>query len=311
VSTGPRAALPKVAEHDTPQRGVVPGDATSQSAGFTQCHHKQLAVVSTGIGRVVRGVTGLTQCLDREADPTAASGTGSQPEPMLAVANMLNAPMSAALKSFVGPVGIDSIYYCGAMIDLSGVLNMLSPLFTAHLPAAAAAAVPALAAPKAGLGGLVGGLADSLGGGGGVPAGLGQAASVGGLSVPQAGAMASPAIRLVATASEAAGLDSLPAAGPGGWSGGMPPIVSAVNAPRNGAAGARPESRHTVIPPMAGTPEVHEGTPGWGMKPNGRAAEDALSERERYELHTLREEMAEVAMERDAAARLIEEAIRR
>jgi hypothetical protein len=49
------------------------------------------------------------------------------------------------------------------------------------------------------------------------------------------------------------------------------------------------------------------------MKPTGRAADafDALSERERYELHTLREEMAEVAMERDAAARLIEEAIRR
>jgi hypothetical protein len=46
------------------------------------------------------------------------------------------------------------------------------------------------------------------------------------------------------------------------------------------------------------------------MKPNGRAS-DALSERERYELDELRKELTELAMERDAAARLIREAIRR
>jgi hypothetical protein len=35
VSSGPRATLPTVAEHTTAQRGVVPGDGTSQAAGFT------------------------------------------------------------------------------------------------------------------------------------------------------------------------------------------------------------------------------------------------------------------------------------
>jgi hypothetical protein len=38
---------------------------------------------------------------------------------------------------------------------------------------------------------------------------------------------------------------------------------------------------------------------------------DALSDRERYELHTLRNEIAELAKQRDKAARLIKEAIRR
>jgi hypothetical protein len=48
------------------------------------------------------------------------------------------------------------------------------------------------------------------------------------------------------------------------------------------------------------------------MKPNGRASDalGALSERERDELDELRKHITELAMERDAAARLIREAIR-
>jgi PPE-SVP subfamily C-terminal region len=148
-----------------------------------------------------------------------------------------------------------------------------------------------------------------------VSAGLGEAATVGGLSVPQSWATASPAIRLAATALPAAGLDGLPqagAAGPGGF-GGMPPMVGAVNAPRNGAAGPRPESRLKVIPELAAAPGAHERAPDRGMQPTGHAADavDALSERERYELHTLRQEIADLAMERDAVDRLIKEAMRR
>jgi hypothetical protein len=68
-----------------------------------------------------------------------------------------------------------------------------------------------------------------------------------------------------------------------------------------------------VIPEMARESGVHQGTPDRGMKPAGHAAdaEDALSDRERYELHTLRNEIAELAKQRDKAARLIKEAIRR
>jgi hypothetical protein len=84
-----------------------------------------------------------------------------------------------------------------------------------------------------------------------------------------------------------------------------------VNAPRNGADSPRPESRLKVIPQLGTAPGAHDGTPDRGMTPTGRAAEDALSDRERYELHTLRNEIAELAKQRDKAARLIKEAIRR
>jgi PPE-SVP subfamily C-terminal region len=148
-----------------------------------------------------------------------------------------------------------------------------------------------------------------------VSAGLGKAATVGALSVPQSWATASPAIRLAATALPAAGLDALPQAGAAGLGGfgGMPMVGGVVNAPRHGAAGARPESRLKVIPQMPGEAGGNEVIPDRGMTPTGRAldAVDALSERERYELHTLRNEIAELAKQRDKAARLIKEAIRR
>jgi hypothetical protein len=46
MSSGPRAALPTVAEHGIAPRGVVSGDDTSQSAGFTRCGHRQPGSVS-------------------------------------------------------------------------------------------------------------------------------------------------------------------------------------------------------------------------------------------------------------------------
>jgi hypothetical protein len=81
LSSGPRAALPKVAEHDTAHRGVVPGDDTSQLAGFPQCHHRPPGVgIYSHQERALDGVTGPTkQCLDRDIDPAAASGTGIPP----------------------------------------------------------------------------------------------------------------------------------------------------------------------------------------------------------------------------------------
>jgi hypothetical protein len=106
-------------------------------------------------------------------------------------------------------------------------------------------------------------------------------------------------------------LDGLPQArlaGFGGSVGGMPPIVGAVNAPRNGAAGPRPESRLKVIPQLGTAPGVDQGTPGrWVNAPRGNSQ---LSERE--ELNGLRQAIAELAKERDvlirSASRLIKEA---
>jgi hypothetical protein len=83
-----------------------------------------------------------------------------------------------------------------------------------------------------------------------------------------------------------------------------------VNAPRNGADSPRPESRLKVIPQMARESGVDQGTPDRAMT-RASDAVDALSDRERFELHTLRNEIAELAKQRDKAARLIKEAIRR
>jgi PPE-repeat protein len=182
-------------------------------------------------------------------------------------------------------------------------------------PAAAASTASTVSPPAAGLGTLAGSYGSGVGGAG-VSAGLGQAASVGGLSVPQSWATASPAIRLAATALPAAGLGGLPqagAAGLGGSFGGMPmsamPMMGgAVNAPRNGAAGPRPESRLKVIPQMAGESGVHEGTP----RRRGNAPRGNGPSSEREELDGLRQAIAELAKERDvlmrSAARLIKEA---
>jgi PPE-SVP subfamily C-terminal region len=229
----------------------------------------------------------------------------------------LNTPVSQGLSGLIGSTGNPILYGGTYTFVAAGVTNLFDGLFAEKAIAAVtpAAAAPALAAPEAGLGGLAGGLADSLGGGG-VSAGLGQAATVGGLSVPQSWATASPEIRLAATALPAAGLDGVPQAGEAGFGGpfgGMPMMGGVVNAPRNGAAGPRPESRLKVIPQLGAAPGVDEGTPDRGIKPTGRAADavDALSERERYELHTLRQEIADLAMERDAVDRLIQEAMRR
>jgi PPE-repeat protein len=220
--------------------------------------------------------------------------------------SLVNSPGSQALNKFAGALGTFTHWIHQSGFVASGTNSMLGPLI-AGMPAA-----PAIAAPKGALGTVVG----PLGGGAGVSAGLGKAATVGSLSVPQSWGTASPAIRLAATALPAAGLDGWPqpgAAGLGGWSGGMPMVGGVVNASRNGAAGARPESRLKVIPQLAAAPGVHDGTPDRGMTPTGRTADavDALSDRERYELHTLRNEIAELAKQRDKAARLIKEAIRR
>jgi PPE-repeat protein len=265
----------------------------------------------------------------------AASPAGATPNLLSQVANMLQSPASTSLAdtllgplvSFVnspGNMALNKLFgdigtYVSLLFETgfaaTGVINTVrGPIM------GAAAAVPpaaaALSAPKAGLEGLAGSLTGSYGpGGAGVSAGLGKAATVGGLSVPQSWGAASPAIRLAAAALPAAGLDGWPQAGAAGLGGfgGMPMVGGLVNASRNDAAGARPESRHKVIPQLARESGVDEGTPDRGIKPTAPAADavDVLSERERYELHKLREEIAELAMERDAVDRLIQESMRR
>jgi PPE-repeat protein len=293
---GASAAATTVTPFNPPPPTTNPAGTGTQAAAVTHA----AASPAGAAQNVLSGVPNTLQSLASAPSPNASA----------AILSFVNSPGNQSLEKLLGSVtdvedtGFQVNLYVGA-----GLVNPLLPLYPGAVPAAPAAAAK-LAAPAAGLGGLAGGLTGSYGPG--VSAGLGRAATVGSLSVPQSWATASPAIRLAATALPAAGLDSVPQAGTAGLGGfgGMPMMGGMVNAPRNGAAGPGPESRLKVIPQLGTAPGVDQGTPDRGRT---RAADvvDALSDRERYELHTLRNEIAELVKQRDKAARLIKEAIRR
>jgi PPE-repeat protein len=293
---GASAAATTVTPFSPPPQTTNPAGAGAQGAAVTQA---------------ATSPAGTAQNMFSQVPTTLQSlGTGAN----LGVANALNNPWVTDFEAIGNGIGGYTAFWgavtvlpAGSMfVGIPPITGAISATMKAAVAAPAAAVAPAIAAPEA----AVGGLAGSLGGGGGVSAGLGGAATVGSLSVPQSWATASPAIRLAATALPAAGLDGVPqvgAAGLGGF-GGLPMMGGVVNAPRNGAAGPRPESRVKVIPQLAREPGVNEGTPGrWANAPRGDAA---LSERE--ELNGLRQAIAELAKEHEVleweAARLIKKA---
>jgi PPE-repeat protein len=306
---GASAAATTLTPFTSPTQNTDPAGIGAQAAAVTSATSAPTGTAQNALAQVTSTLQSL------------ASGASSNP--VTGILNILKSPLNQALETLVGSAGSDATYPIGVLLVSVGVLGMLAPLFAVVGESPVSAASSVSAGPGAGLGTLAGsygsgvGAAGSAGlGGAGVSAGLGRAGAVGGLSVPRSWATAAPAIRLAATALPAAGLDGLPAAGaaaPPGWFGGMPPMLgSVVNAPRNGAAGLSPESRLKVIPQLAAAPGGREGTPDRGFKPHGHASDalGALSGRERNELDELRTQIAELAMERDAVARLIKEAIR-
>jgi PPE-repeat protein len=291
---GASAAATTVTPFNPPPPTTNPAGTGTQAAAVSQAAASPAGATQNSLSQVPAMLQSL--------------GTGAN----LGVANVLNNPWVNDFETIVSGLGGYTYAFSAITVDPAGAMFVGIPAITTAIAkgmagaAAPAAAIPAAAAPDA----AVGGLAGSLGSGGGVSAGLGGAATVGSLSVPQSWATASPPIRLAATALPAAGLDGLPQVGPAGFGGfgGMPPMVGAVNAPRNGAAGPRPESRVKVIPQMGAAPDVNEGTRGrWANAPRRNGP---LSERE--ELNGLRQAIAELAKEHDvlvsSAARLIKEA---
>jgi PPE-repeat protein len=299
---GASAAATALSPFNPPPQTTNPAGTGTQAAALTHAAASPAGAAQNVLAQVPNSL----QSLASGGLPDAATAP---------IMNFLNSPGSLALSGLIGPIGSIEFSSVSSYFPFVGVLNSLTPLY-AGIPsapeAAAEAALPEAVLPD--LADLAGSHASGMGGAG-VSAGLGRAATVGGLSVPQSWATASPAIRLAATALPVAGLDGLPQAGTAGLGGfgGMPMMGGVVNASRNGAAGPRPESRLKVIPQLGTAPGGHEGIPDRGITPTGRAVDavDALSERERYELQTLREEIADLAMERDAVDRLIREAMRR
>jgi len=265
----------------------------------------------------------------------AATSAQSAINPLQALADLINefnaTPLGEGLTSLFDTIGANQTFYSGYTFLACAPLFLLAPLMQLALPnlGAGGGLVSSVSAAPDALGSsLAGSLGSEVGaagvGGVDVSAGLGRAASLGGLSVPQSWGTAAPEIRLAARALPIAGLNGVPAAtsSPGGFFGGIPPVGSVVNAPRNGESGAsspprrdglaaryRPRTR--VIAQMPGEAGAHdESFHGW-LPPDRhvRVEEDLLSERERNELAELRRERDELAMER-VAARLIKEAIR-
>ncbi|WP_438502047.1 PPE family protein [Mycobacterium paraseoulense] len=209
----------------------------------------------------------------------------------------------------------------GLNFDASGALLTLAPpVAAAWNPLVNSLSAPASAASQvsggAGSGSaLVNASGSGAGASPGVSAGLGEAASVGKLSVPSSWGT-SPAIRLAATALPSPGLDGLPHAGAvaPGFYGGMPPmgpVASVVNAPRGEQGRLRAGARHKVIPALGGETGMQDDPAGRWVAANA-AAEDGGGSSEREELIALRKAMADVTRQRDVlkrtAATLIKEA---
>ena len=227
------------------------------------------------------------------------------------------------LNGLAGSTGEYALVYASSAYLTGGILAQEFPLMALALPAAAAEASAVSPAGAAGLGSTLvssygsGASASGLAGlgatgGAGVSAGLGESASVGKLSVPPSWGTASPAIRLAATAMPLDGLSHAAAAAPGGLYGGAPlvgPVGSIVNAPRNGDPAPR-GLRSKVLPAEVGNPGGHGRSRPARPQHGAREGVVGLGEQEHEELEQLRRQLAEVAMERDAAARLLREAIK-
>ncbi|WP_219070614.1 PPE family protein [Candidatus Mycobacterium methanotrophicum] len=305
------AAATQLAPFSAPPQTTNPSGSASQAGAVSQASS---AASQSALSQVAAQSTNPLQELADLFNEFQATPLGS-------ALNALGQADSSNIDAAAGPV-----------LNTSGFSFFMQPLYALALPnmgaagglvapapgglAAAASSVTAAPGGASVLAGSLGAGVSSAGlGGGEVAAGLGRAASVGGLSVPQAWGSAAPEIRLAAKTLPMAGLDARPAAaaaGPGGWFGGVPPMASVVNAPRTGVS-ARSSARGRVVAHLPGEGSgVSAATGSREPIPDWRAVEVecAISDHDRDDLNRLRDELADLVMERDAAARLIKEAIR-
>ncbi len=305
---GASAAATTLTPFSPPAQNTNPAGVGAQAAG---------AAASSAQSTVSQMLSSLS------AVPTALGNLASASssfDPVTWLLEVLNSPLGTALNTFSNALSLplNTVGSDGSFLAVDAIY-MVAPLITAAFPGLAPVAVTATA-PAAAAASDVSGLPAGAGstlvgsvGGSDMSAGLGRAASVGDLSVPQAWGSAAPEIRLAARGLPMAGLDAGPAAGtagPGGWVGGIPPIGGVVNAPRIAEGSSNPRFRHKVIPQIATGGSLLASPPDSQTKPARRGSDGELSERERHELDALRQEMADLAMERDAVARLIKEALR-
>jgi len=307
------AAASSVAAKLTPFN--PPPQATNSAGTTTQAAAVNQAVASaTGSS----AQTELSQVISSVPVMLHGLSSAASYNPFTFLHELLTTDLGNALNTLSLNFGNFTLTISGFLFTASGITPLLGGLYGLLVPGALAATA-ADVAPDVGLGALVGSYDSATGGalpagmgGAAASAGLGKAATVGNLSVPQSWASA-PGVQLAASASPlaTAGLNGLPQAEPTGTGFfGIPPVGSFVNAPRGDQTRARSGSDHNA-PPQSG----ESGADRYAVVPSAQPQKarkhvaSALSEREREELDKLRKEITEVATERDAAARLIKEAM--
>ncbi len=304
---GASAAATALTPFGAPPPTANPAGTSAQASAVTQAAAAPAGATQSTVSQMAM-VPNALQSL----------ASGGSFDPFAWLESLLNTPTGTGLNTFTVNAGNWALVLSGFLFTASGITPLLGGLYGLAVPAAAATA--GQVTPDAGLGGLVS--SSSPAASGSVSAGVGEAASVGKLSVPQSwpswvsSEPGSAAVRLASSASPlpVAGLSGLPQAqpgAPGGAFGGIPPVGSVVNAPRGEAARARSGAGQKVIPTLPGEPSAEENIAGRPAQPQPtrQHVASSLSEREREELAALRKELAEAATERDAAARLIKEAM--
>ncbi len=301
---GASAMATTLAPFNSPPQTTHPSGTQTQAASVNQ------AAASSAGPSAQSALSNVPNAL--QSLSTGSIATPSDLDPGLG--SLLDAPSGGptGLNLFTQNVGNWALVISGPLFTASGITPLMGSLYTLALPATAAAAASDVTPVDAGMGTLV----DSHGAGASpMSASLGKSASVGELSVPQSWGN-SPAVRLASGASPlpSAGLVGVPSAGmasPGGFFGGIPPIGSLVNAPRGEQPRVGAGSDKKVIPAMPGEAGTAATTPSQPARrqPARRHVASALSEAERDELAKLRKDVADAATERDAAARLIKEAM--
>jgi PPE-repeat protein len=309
------AAATTLKAFTAPTQQTDPAGTANQAAAVAQA---TASATGTSTQSALSSVPNLLQSL--------SSGSVSN-----SLLNILTSNPIQAFNSITGSTAGYQILSEGLNFDASGLMLTIAPavavgwnplISALSAPASAAAASDIAGVPGASAGGLGSTLVDSSThplstGGAEVSAGLGEASTVGRLSVPSSWATPTQ-VRLAsaATALPAAGLEGLAwpgVAGPGSLFGGMPPmgpVASVVNAPRGEQTRVRAGSRHKVVASMYGDSGMNEDPAGRWVKPGATADDGAVSERD--ELNQLRKALADVARQRDVlkrtAATMIQEA---
>ncbi|OBI73054.1 PPE family protein [Mycobacterium asiaticum] len=302
---GASAAATRLVAFDTPPQTTNPAGTTTQAAAVNQT---TAAATSSNVQNTLSGIPNLLQNL--------SSGFTLDNNPLL---DLLNSSPVQVFNSLSGLSVGPQILSEGLNFDASGaMLTFAPPVATAWNPLISALSAPAAAASDVSSvsGAPAGALGSStlVGSSSPVSAGVGEAATVGKLSVPPSWGSASPAIRLAATALPITGLDGVAAQGVAGSFGGIPamggPLASVVNAPREGQ-GSRAGARAKVVAAFAGESGLNtDSADRWVAQDRRSDGDDAVSERD--ELNQLRRAIADMTRQRDAltrtAALLIQEA---